>query len=342
MQLKKAFTKYLLICAVILLIANIVIDIINNSGKKEIDASRELTTNQIDSVFLSVLKQYGIEDEWISTKKTKIAYEDSIKKQFTIKLPADLSIPLIIKDVNSIIQNDITGFVSEEKKIFGTTEIRIYTNEILKLKATLIPDAAVVRDQNELCFIISDVYDLSAGSFAEFLSIPHELCGIMIPGASYIVQADSLKKYSKEYVVMLNDENTETKFRLERDDQKALIKNSVYNIVAGFKDVVLFCIDEQSKLFNSTIYNFVRDDFLRRSIKLVHKNEFLQITSDTDEELISKFRYHCDDKSGNRQKIFLITFNEFKKIQSELDIFRKKGSRIISLSSTGLTEKFKK
>lgn len=342
MHLKKTFTKYLLVAAIILLVVNVTIDIVKRPSKKEIDSVRELTTNQIDSVFLRVLKEYGIEDEWVSTKKIKVAYEDSITKQFIVKLPADLSIPLIIKDVNGIIQNDITGFVSEEKKIFGTTEIRIYTNEILKLKATLVPDVSVVRDQNELCFVISDVYDLNAGRFSEFLSIPFDICGVMIPGDSYAVQADSLKKYSKEYIVLLNDENTETKFRLEKDDQKALIKNSVYNVVAGFKDVVLFCIDEQSKLFNSTFYNFVRDDFLRRGIKLVHKSEFLQITSDNDEELISKFRYHCDDKSGSRQKIFFISFDEFQKLQNELSKFRKKGSRIISLSSTGLTEKSKK
>jgi hypothetical protein len=304
MHLKKTFTKYLLITAIILLIINVVIDVVKKPSKKEIDAVRELTTNHIDSVFIKVLKEYGIEDKWVSTKKIKIAYEDSITKQFTVKLPADLSIPLIIKDVNGIIQNDITGFVSEEKKIFGTTEIRIYTNEILKLKATLIPDASIIRDQNELCFVIADAYDLSRGSYTDFLSIPFDICGVMIPGESYVVQADSLKKYSKEYIVLLNDENTETKFRLEKSDQKALIKNSIFNIIAGFKNAVMFCIDEQSALFNSTIYNFVRDDFLRRGIKLVHKSEFLQITSDNDEELISKFRYHCDDKSGNRQKIF--------------------------------------
>lgn len=341
MQLKKSFTKYLLITAVVLLFINVAIDLIKKPAKKNHEQSRELSTTQIDSVFLSVLDQYGIENEWISTSKIKIADEDSISKQFTVKLPADLSIPLIIKDINKIIENDITGFVSEEKKIFGTTEIRIYTNEILKLKAILIPNAETVRLRNQLSIIISDAYDLSTSDFNSFLSVPYVLSAVMIPGESSVIQADTLKKYSKEYIVLLNNENKETKFRLESGDQKELIKNSVINIVSGFRKAVLFCVDEQSKLFNSTIYNFVRDDFKRHGVKLVHESEFLQIASDEDSELISKFRYHCDDKSNGNQKIFLMSFEDFLKIRPELEKFRKKGNMVVALSSTDLVKKLK-
>lgn len=341
MQLKKSFTKYLLITAVVLLLINVAIDLIKKPAKKNNEQSRELSTQQIDSVFLSVLDQYGIEKEWISTSKIKIPYEDSISKQFTVKLPADLSIPLIIKDVNKIIENDITGFASEEKKIFGTTEIRIYTNELLKFKAVLIPDAETIRHRNQLSIIISDAYDLGSSDFNSFLSVPYVLSAVVVPGDAAVTQADSLKKYSKEFVVLLNNENKETKFRLESGDQKELLKNSVINIVSGFRKAVLFCVDEQSKLFNSTIYNFVRDDFKRHGIKLVHENEFLQIAGDDDSELISKFRYHCEDKSGGNQKIFLISFDDFLKIRPELEKFRKKGNQVIALSSTDIVKNLK-
>lgn len=334
MQLKKQITKYLFVIAVALLLINVAIDFIKKNSSKKEKPNTELTANYIDSVFISVLAEYGIEDQWISVKNISLPYEDSISRQLIIKLPADLSIPLIIKDVNRIIENDITGFVSEEKKIFGTTEIRIYSNEILKFQASLIPDANTIRDRNKLSIIISDAYDLSASDFNSFISIPHNLCAATIPGQNTEAQADSLKTYSKEFIVILNDENTETKFRLDPGDRKELLKNSVINILSGFKNAVLFCVDEQCKLFNSTVYNYVRDDFKRHGVKLVHKAEFIQISSDDETELFSKFKYHAEDKSGGNQKIFLMTFEEFLKIRNELEKFRKKGHTIIPLSRT--------
>ena len=339
MQLKKTFTKYLLITAVALLIINVAIDLIIKPKKKNENQNTELTAHQIDSVFISVLSQYGIEDEWISTKKVKIQGEDSLSKQFVIKLPVDVSIPLIIKDVNKIIENDITGFVSEEKKIFGTTEIRIYSNEILKMKATLTPDTSAVSTRNELCLIISDAYDLSKSDYNSFLSVPYMLCAVEIPGDDAVAKSDSLKKYSKEYLVFLNNDNSETKYRLESGDQKELLKNSVLNIVSGFKNAVLFSVDEQSKLFNSTVYNYVRDVFKKYNVKLVNAGEFIQIASENDEEIVSKFKYHCEDTTGEKQKIFFVTFDDFQKIRGELEKFRKKGNKIISLSATDLVKK---
>jgi hypothetical protein len=338
MQLKKTFTKYLLISAVVLLLINVAIDLVLKPKKRNENGNTELTSHQIDSVFLSVLSQYGIEDEWISIKKIKNPVEDSLSKQFVVKLPIDISIPLIIKDVNKIIENDITGFVSEEKKVFGTTEIRIYSNEILKMKATLTPDSSAVSNRNELCLIISDAYDLSKSDYKSFLSIPYMLCAVEIPGDDAVVKSDSLKKYSKEFIVLLNDDNRETKFRLDSGDQKELLKNSVLNIVSGFKNAVLISVDEQSKIFNSTVYNYVRDVFKKYNIKLVQAGEFIQIASDNDNEIISKFKYHCEDKTGDKQKIFFMTFDDFQKIRSELDRFRKKGNKIIPLSATNLVK----
>lgn len=334
MTIKKRFTKYLLGIAVILLLINVIIEIFTAPGKNNINSTRELLSSQIDSVFLNVLDQYGIENEWISTKKVKIPNEDSISKQFTVKLPLDLSIPMIIKDINRIIENDITGFVSEEKKIFGTTEIRIYTNELMKLKATLIPDASAVRNRNDLSFIISDVYDLSSSDYNTFLSIPYILSAAAVPGVKTDALTDSLKKYSKEFVVLLNDDLSESKFRLESNDQKALLKNSISNIVTNFKSAVLITVDVQSKLFNSTIYNFVRDEFKKRGIKLIRLPEFIMLSADEDTELISRFRFFSENKNGGNQKIFFITFEDFKKIRPELEKFRKKGSSILALSET--------
>jgi len=198
-----------------------------------------------------------------------------------------------------------------------------------------------VRNGNDLIFIISDAYDLSVSDFNIFLSIPYILSAAIVPGNKTVAQADSLKKYSKEYVVLINDEMTDTKFRLEKGDQKELLRNSINNIVANFKEACLFTIDEKSSVYNSTIYNFISDEFKKRGIKLIPLFEFITPTADEDKELISKFRFYCEDKSSSKQKIFFLSFENFQKVRNELEKFRKKGSNIIALSQTILIKELK-
>lgn len=337
MQLKKKFTSYLLAFAVVLLIVNVLVDYFKKSNKGN-NYVRELTSHQIDSIFLSVLNQYGIEPEWISTTKIKVPDEDSISKKFIVMLPEDLPIPLIIKDFHKIIENDITSFVSEEKKIYGTTELRIYTNEYLKLLALLIPDKQTVRKRNELSFVISNAFDLNESDFNSFLSIPYNFSAVVIPKEDLILKADSIKKYSKEYIVLLNDDLNDSKFKLNPSSHKEVLRNSIRNIITFFKDAQLFVVDESSELFNSTVYNFIRDEFKKNKKTLIPLSEFIHLNSEEDAELNSRFRFHCEDKSGSNQKIFFLTFENFQKIKNEFDRIRKRGNKITALSSTDLVK----
>jgi len=333
MTFKKSVVKIFFILAFLLLIANIAIDFFSKRGKSKTEEISELTTHQIDSVFVDVLDQYGIEARWISTKSIQIPEEDSIRKQFFVKLPADLPIPLIIRDVNKIIETDITGFVSEEKKIFGVTEIRIYTNEILKLQATLIPDKSTIRERNNLSFIINDAIYLSQSDFNRFLSLPYKIAITVLPSENSSMQVDSLARYSKEFIVLLNDENTANNFKLDKNDQKALLLNSIYNIITKLKVISKIIIDEKSKLYQSTIYNFVRDEFNKRKISLIPLSSFIILEANNENELISKFKFHCMDGSRGRDKIFYTSFENFLLIRNELELFKKKGHKVLSYYS---------
>lgn len=339
MQIKKKFTKYLLAFAIFLLIFNVLIDLFKKSNKHNNDA-RELSCQQIDSIFLSVLNEFGIEHEWISTAKIKVPYEDSISKKFLVKIPLDLPIPLIIKDFHKIIENDITSFVSEEKKIFGATELRIYTNEYLKLQALLIPDSQAVRNRNDLSFVITNAFDLGESDFNNFLSIPYNFSALLVPSEELIIKSDSIKKYSKEYIVMLNDELTDSRFKLDPSSHKELLRNSVKNIITFFNSAKLFVIDESSKLYNSTVYNFIRDEFKKRKIILIPSSKFIHLDTDEDTELISRFKFHCENRNGHKQKIFFISFENFQKIKNEFNRFRKKGNKIVSVPSADILKKY--
>lgn len=336
---KQKFIKYLLVLAIVLLVVEIAID--RARKPKQVVVASELTVLQIETVFFKMLDEYGIEPKWISKKKVKPADDDSTRLQYLVKIPADVPIPLIIRDINKVIQKDITGFVSEEIKIFGSTEVRIYTNEILKLRATLTPDKSLIRKRNSLSFIISDAFDLSDDNFNKFLSVSHPIAGSIIPNENVVIKADTLKNYRKEYVVLLDDQISDSKMKLKQEYQKEILRGSMKNIVNSFKDSRLIIVDEKSVLFRSPIYNFVRDDFKKQGVTLVVKSEFIELSADEDSELYSKFRFYCNDTTGVHQKQFLISFENFQKILPELEGLKKRGNKIIPISKTFLSQKRK-
>lgn len=349
MQFKKKITKYLIASAILLLIINVALDFFIKR-KKDVNIEHEFSCQQLDSIFYDVLNDFGIESEWISSVKIKIPDEDSIEKKIIVKLPADLPIPLIIRDFHKKIENDITSFVSEEKKFFGTTEIRIYSNEYLKQLIQLIPDKQIVRNRNELCFIISDAFELSEKDFNSFLSIPYPFSTVVIPDEDIILKANELKNYSKEFIVLLNDDVVDMPFKLNPKSHKYILKNSVKNIALSFSNAQLFVVDETSELYNSTTFNFIKDEFKKRKINLINLSEFIHLNSDDENELISKFRFYAEDKSESdknklpnqsglpNQKIFYLTYENFLKIKNEFDRMRKKGNKIIPLSATYLVK----
>jgi hypothetical protein len=336
---KQKLIIYLFALTIILLITDISIDRFNK--KERIPIVAKLSAKQIETVFFKVLDDYGIKGKWISSKKVKPAEDDSTVAQYFIKIPSDIPVPFILRDINNIIEKDITGFVSEEKKIYGPTEVRIYTNEILKLRATLSPDKNIIRTNNELSFIISDALDLSESSFNTFLSVSYPLACVAVPGKNIISKVDSLKNYRKEYTLLLDDEINDSEMILKQEFQKELLRGSIKNIISYFKDARVYIVDEKSALYNSPIYNFVRDDFKQRGITLYPKTEFIEVSAKEDSELFSKFKFYCNDTTGNRQKLFISTFENYRKILPELVRLKKKGHKIIPLSKTYLVRKTK-
>ncbi len=328
--MKIRIIKILVATAVVLLIVSVALNYKKKIAGKE--PVSELSILQIENVFFKVLDDYGIEKDWISIRKVKPADEDSIRVQYIVKLPADMPVPLIIKDINKVIEKDITAFVSEEKKIYGTTEVRIYTNEILKLKAILIPDKENIRKRNDLLFIINDVLDLNDSNYKKFLSIYFPTSALVTPGLGILTKIDTLKNYQKEYAVFLSDDITDSGLKLNPGFQKQILRGSIGNIIADFKDAKLYVVDERSKVFKSSIYEFVRNEFKRQGITLHRQSEFINLEAEKDSMLITKFRFYCNDTTGVHQKVFILGFYDFQKIFDEIERFKKKGNKIIPLS----------
>ncbi|KAF0152054.1 MAG: hypothetical protein FD143_1422 [Ignavibacteria bacterium] len=335
---RKIFT-YLLFTALALLLVNIAVDLFTHKTKKPV--ASELSRTEIENTFWKVLDDYGINAEWVKKKKFREEHEDSINAQFLVTLPAEVPIPLIIKDINNVIEKDITGFVSKEMQIFGATEIRIYTNEMLKLKATLTPDPKLARNRNDFSFIISDAFTLSDKKFSDFLNVTYPVAAAIVPDTDELLKVDSLQRFSKEYVLLINNDIDDSKMKLVQEYQKELLRSSIRNILSAFPNAKYVTVEERSKLFNSPIYNFVRDEFKKRRFTVFPLSEFIRLETEDEQELVSKFKFYSEDTTASRQKVFYLTLDNFGKITPLIVKYKKQGSKIVPVSKSYLSIKQK-
>lgn len=334
---KKKLISYLLFIALALLLINIAVDLFTPKAAKPV--AKELSRAEIENTFWKVLDDYGINATWVKTKKFREEHEDSINTQFFVTLPAEVPIPLIIKDINNVIEKDITGFVSKEIQIFGTTEIRIYTNEMLKLKATLTPDSKLVRNRNEFSFIISDAFTVGDKRFNDFLNLTFPVAGAVVPDPDEILKVDSLQRFSKEYVLLINDDIDDSKMKLVQEYQKELLRSSIRNILSAFPRAKYVAVEERGTLFNSPIYNFVRDEFRKRRFTVLPLSEFIRLDTDDEQELVSKFKFYSEDTTASRQKVFYLTLDNFGKLTPLIARYKKQGSKIVPVSKSYLGTK---
>lgn len=333
---KRKFVFYLSIVAIILLLVNVIWDLFKK--KNYHPNAKELSKIELENIFWKTLDAYGIKANWVTKKKFHQADEDSVNYQFIVLIPQDLPIPLIIKDISNIIRKDISATVSEEKKIFGDTEIRVYSNEFLKLKALLIPDKNIVRDNKEISLLISDVVNLNDDDYKSFLFSKYPLSAVIVPDPNYIAQVDSLSKYSKEYSLLLNNDVEDSKMKLSQEFGKEILKKSIKTILESFPERNFIFIDETSTLFNSPIYNYVRDVFKANGKIIVHMSECIKLDQANDEELFSKLKFFLEDNTTNK-KLFYTSFENFNKMIPLIEQFKKKGGKVVPVSKCYLVSK---
>ncbi len=334
--MKKKIVHYLSIIAVILLLLNVLLDLFKK--KTFHPNAKELSRLEIETIFWKILDDYGVKANWVTKKKFSPSDEDSVSYEFNVLLSQDIPIPLIIKDINNVIRKDISTYVSDEKKIFGDTELRIYSNEFLKLKANFITNERLKRDEKEISIIIFDAIDLDNENLKSFLLSKVPLNAMIVPSEELTYKADSLSKYSKEYVLILNNDLTDTKMKLSQDFKKEILRKSIENILNTFSKNKFIFIDEASTLFNSPIYNYVRDEFKKRNRPLIHMSECIKLNQSED-EILSKLKFYLEDTISKR-KIFYTDFNNYNKMIFMIDKFRKKGGKVLPISKSYLKDKY--
>lgn len=311
------------------MITNIIIDFVNTDEEKEV--KNEITTKAIEDKFAVCINEFGIQNEWITSKIIDNKSLDSLDKVFFVKIPTDLSIPSFLKEVESKFLFQPVEIISEERKDNGNSTLKIYSNNNLKLQVYLNYDKDISREKFRFAFLVNDFNELSSEESKKILESQFKLAVGIIPSENSFLKLDDIKSLKKENYLIINDDVSDSKYELDPSLSKVRLKSSIISIVEDFGSSIFYMIDKSSELYTSTAYNFIRDELLKRKIRLHSYDNFIDLRGKEKNDLISLFKFYCEDNTHNK-KVFIIDFNGLDILTNSIKAFLKKGDKLVNPS----------
>jgi len=140
---------------------------------------------------------------------------------------------------------------------------------------------------------------------------------------------------------LLNDDIPELKYKLKDSYSQKRLKGSLLSIINDFSSATYFFIDDESDLFNSTVFSYLKDELVKRKIKIVKLSYLQKLVFSEMKELINSFDTFMKNTKEGESIIFLISADNFRNLLPEIKRYRKVGYKIIHPSETKLEENIK-
>ena len=323
-MLKKRKIIYALISFSLLLIfGNIILE---KYYYDDVVIVQEISRNEIEEKFLTALDNYGIIQEWVTRSTSKKNLSDSLEYIYKIKFPSEISIASFIKDVNANIVDQSVEIESIEQRNFSNSEIKIYSNKILKLVAKLIHDRKIKREYAEYRFIVKIDDQINDEMFNELSKLYLNYAIAFIPSE---FSSEVQEKLERDYMVLLNDEIDDSQFILDEDYSKQRLVNVIKEIIITYGRNTIYLIDETSMLYNSKIYSLIKEEFEKRGIKILSLNSITQLKAESEKQLHSLFRFYTTSLKGKKGKTFFISYSDFLLLTPLIEKQLKMGDKVL-------------
>ncbi len=324
---KKSVLLILFGAALVLLIANLVLNIIENENNS-IYNKTELSSSEIDSLFRFSMHSLGLLDDWIKESRSS-----TVGNSYKVKIPSDLSIPVILAEINSKFwESDVT--INSVEKIFsGRTILELKLENEVKLRADFDYDKNILRSAGTAAFILEN-FELSSFEDSLLLEIPEPFSPLFVPSKENLLLSKFIFDKQKTYSLLLNDDIPELKYKLKDGYSKNRLKGPLLSIINDFSSATYFFIDDQSDLFNSLIFSYLRDELVKRKIKIVKLSYLEKLDFSETDLLISSFDTFMKNTEEGESITFLISADNFRNLLPEIKSYRKVGYKIVHPSET--------
>ena len=328
----KSVLPILLGTAIILLILNLVLNVADNK-KTLISDKTTLNGEQIDSLFRWSLHSFGLHDDWIKKRKSS-----KLKYLYKVKIPNDLSIPVILAEINSNFWKSGVTINSLEKNFSGRTIFEIKLEDEIKLRADFDYDKNIFRSAVTAAFILEN-FELSSIEDSLLLEIPEPFSPLLIPSTKNFMLSKFIVDKQKTYSVLLNDDITELKYKLKGSYSEDRLMGSLFSIINDFSNATYFFIDDQSDLFNSSAFSYLKSEMVKRKIKLVKLSNIRRLDISDIKVLISSFDNFMKNIEEGENITFLISAENYRNLIPEIKRYRKVGYKFVHPSETKPEEK---
>jgi len=333
----KKIIGILLAVAVILLLVNITIGFLHEKNSKP-PVKKEVSTKTIDSLFVFTLKGFALDSNWVNVQFIKNTRYDSLTKVYKVNIPKDLPITVVLQSLNKTYENYKTELNSEEKVINRSSVLNIYSGDNLKLQSTFTVDEEKLRPHAKLGFILENINDLSGKNKTALLNSYYPFDILLIPDEESDSLISEISSHNKKFAVGINDKIESKKYKME-GQSKVLLKEAVRMIVRNYNNADLFLIDNNSELFKSAVFNFIKDEFAGHGVKLYNKTDFINL-SGRQGEINSLLEFYITSSINKPGKVFLLEAEQFLNLQNQLSEAKKTGTKfyypsvIIKMNST--------
>lgn len=323
----KKITISLLVSVTILILVNIIVAKYVN--KDERPKNREaLSGIEIDKKFHIALKNFGFSENWIAKRKIKKISGDSLYSTYSVKVPQDVPIQMLILEMKNLFWEDDVIIDAEEVVTAKNTLLKLSSGGKLKLAADFIYDAEIKREFGAVSFLVSDLPIDDDDKLNELLKTPELFYAVLVPSAASKKQLNDIEKAERRFAVLLNDNIIELDYKLASNFSEDRILRSLKEIITVFYSAVFFIIDEKSDLYESKNFAYIKTQLNKRKIVLLPTNNFFELKSggiNAD----SKFQDFMLTVNKTDEKILMVTVDEYLEIVKLIPSYRKIGYRFI-------------
>jgi len=311
----------------LLLVFNIGIDQLQK--KDDVVVKTEDYTFEIDSLFNSVLDNYGIEKVW--RKKTFIENKkyDSLKYIYKISLPKELTVAEIVRAENFAFVNSHSVFNSEELKNYGKTKIEISSSKQLKFEAYLTIDTNLYRSKSKISILIKIDNISDTTVMRNILSSSFALNIMAVPSNQLMNIKQIIKSRNKGYSVLLSDNIEDSKYVLDTGFSKKKLSRNIKAIVKDFSDARSFIIQDNSELAKSMLYSYVVSQFRKLNKKIIKMSHFILLTSNDKADVLSRFSFYLAGTDTSQVNKIILTLSNFNMLLPKIKSSIKKGIKFI-------------
>lgn len=324
---KKTFIYVLVLLCVILLLSNVFIDF--NQDEPVVTKPATLSSRSIEKKFSEVLDQYNLDSSWVLIKFIKNENYDSLDRVYYVQLPTDISIPLLLSDINKRFQYDPVRIESIERKNYSNSTLKIYSGETFKMEAFLNHNRSIRRMISQLSiYVMINDFEGSDDIINNLLKMNIGTTLLLVPGEESRLFIQKINEHELTYAILINDDMDDN-FKIEEDDNKELIKNTIVDLISVYGRSTKYIVDPHSELYNSVIFSFIRDEFAKRDIAFSFMIDYSSILDRDFNEVCSLFNFYCESGISKDVMKLIIDYNSFIRLKPLILEEKRKGTKFL-------------